>query len=153
MLKSYRVTTLCGSTRFKDEFYRVAKELTLEGWICLYPSVFSHNDNDPLDEDTIRMLANMHDLKIEMSDSIHVINKDGYIGKSTEREIIKALCENREVYFMEFASYELKKSLADKAIATGKYYIPAQKLAQAKTLGSNIDASATCIFNLMHSSF
>ena len=31
MIKNYKVITLCGSTRFKDEFMEVQKRLTLEG--------------------------------------------------------------------------------------------------------------------------
>lgn len=32
-LKDYKVITLCGSTKFKDEFMKVQKELTLNGYI------------------------------------------------------------------------------------------------------------------------
>ena len=38
MVKNYKVITLCGSTRFKDEFLKVQKELTLKGYI-----VIAHN--------------------------------------------------------------------------------------------------------------
>lgn len=31
MIGNYKVITLCGSTRFKDEFLQVQKELTLQG--------------------------------------------------------------------------------------------------------------------------
>ena len=30
MVKNYKVITLCGSTRFKDEFMKAQKELTLK---------------------------------------------------------------------------------------------------------------------------
>lgn len=33
--KEYPVVTLCGSTRFKDDFLRVQKELTLRGYIVI----------------------------------------------------------------------------------------------------------------------
>lgn len=32
-LKDYKVITLCGSTKFKDEFMKVQKELALNGYI------------------------------------------------------------------------------------------------------------------------
>ena len=31
MIKNYKVITLCGSTKFKDEFMSVQKDLTLKG--------------------------------------------------------------------------------------------------------------------------
>ena len=31
MVKNYKVITLCGSTRFKDEFMKAQKDLTLKG--------------------------------------------------------------------------------------------------------------------------
>ena len=41
MVGKYSVITLCGSTRFKNEFYEVQKKLTLEGNIVI--SVVSAN--------------------------------------------------------------------------------------------------------------
>lgn len=35
MQGKYKIVTLCGSTRFKDEFLRVQKELTLKGYIVI----------------------------------------------------------------------------------------------------------------------
>ena len=32
-MRKYKVITLCGSTKFKDEFMQVQKELTLKGYI------------------------------------------------------------------------------------------------------------------------
>ncbi len=38
MVGKYKVITLCGSTRFKDEFIRVQKQLTLQGNIVISPA-------------------------------------------------------------------------------------------------------------------
>ena len=38
----YPVVTLCGSTRFKKEFYEVQKRLTLEGNIVISVGLFGH---------------------------------------------------------------------------------------------------------------
>ena len=81
------IITLCGSTRFKDLFFTVAKELTLAGNIVLMPMVFHHADNDDLTEEQKIRLDNLHKLKINMSDAIFVVNVDGYIGESTKSEI------------------------------------------------------------------
>ena len=47
MVKNYKVITLCGSTRFKDEFLNVQKKLTLEGNIVISVGLFGHSgDNE-----------------------------------------------------------------------------------------------------------
>ncbi len=35
MVGKYKVVTLCGSTKFKDEFLKIQKELTLKGCIVI----------------------------------------------------------------------------------------------------------------------
>lgn len=98
---SYKIITLCGSTKFKDDFLRVQQELTLEGNIVISVGVFGHADNIPLDDDVKGMLDVMHKEKIRMADAIYVINKDGYIGKSTQSEIDFAKQLNKEIIYME----------------------------------------------------
>ena len=91
MVGKYPVITLCGSTRFKNSFYEAQKRLTLEGNIVISVGLFGHAGDEEvwegMDEDTVtetkRMLEDMHKRKIDMADSIFVINKDGYIGQST----------------------------------------------------------------------
>ena len=39
----YPVITLCGSTKFKDEFMKVQKQLTLKGHIVLTLGLFGHS--------------------------------------------------------------------------------------------------------------
>ena len=43
MVGKYKVVTLCGSTRFKDEFYKVQKELTLKGYIVISVGLYGHS--------------------------------------------------------------------------------------------------------------
>ena len=94
----YPVVTLCGSTRFKEEFEKVNKELTLQGNIVISVGLFGHSGDDEVWEgksedtttDTKRMLDDMHKRKIDMADKIFVINPGGYIGKSTWSEICYA---------------------------------------------------------------
>ena len=40
MIGNYKIITLCGSTRFKDDFMRVQKELTLKGNIVISVGLF-----------------------------------------------------------------------------------------------------------------
>lgn len=101
---SYRVITLCGSTRFKDAFMREQKRLTLEGNIVISVGLFGHSGDTEAwmnDGETKKMLDDMHKRKIDMSDGIYVINEGGYIGDSTRNEICYAILHDKTVEFME----------------------------------------------------
>lgn len=100
-LGNYKVITLCGSRKFKDDFIREGKRLTLEGNIVLSLSLMDNADNEVFDNHVKQMLGEMHKQKINMSDEIFVINKGGYIGESTRLEIAYALQNNKKVNYME----------------------------------------------------
>lgn len=97
---NYKVVTLCGSTKFKDDFIRVQKELTLAGVIVLTVGAFGHS-GDELTDVQKQELDDLHKAKIEMSDAIYVINKNGYIGESTQSEIEWAEELGKEIIYME----------------------------------------------------
>ena len=102
MVGKYKVITLCGSTRFKDEFMGVQKRLTLEGNIVISVGLFGHSgDNEVWIEGTKEMLDDMHLRKIDMADEIYVINVDGYIGTSTRNEIEYAERTGKVVRYLE----------------------------------------------------
>ena len=109
MVGKYKVITLCGSTRFKPEFMEAQKRLTLEGNIVISVGLFGHSGDeevwDGMDEGTLsktkEMLDDMHKRKIDMADSIYVINVGGYIGDSTRSEIEYALNTGKEVRYLE----------------------------------------------------
>jgi hypothetical protein len=102
MQGKYKVVTLCGSTRFKDEFLEVQKRLTLEGNIVISVGLFGHSgDNEVWSAGTKEMLDDMHKRKIDMADEIFVINKDGYIGSSTRSEIEYAKATGKAVRYLE----------------------------------------------------
>lgn len=109
MVGKYKVITLCGSTKFKDDFIREQKRLTLEGNIILTVGLFGHSgDNEVwenMDDGTLtktkEMLDDMHKRKIDMADEIFVINKGGYIGSSTRSEIEYAIKTGKKVNYME----------------------------------------------------
>ena len=100
MIGNYTVITLCGSTRFKEDFERINKQLTLAGNIVISVGCFGHA-GDSFTEDQKIMLDDMHKRKIDMADAIYVINKDGYIGSSTRSEIQYALRTGKRVIYME----------------------------------------------------
>lgn len=102
MVGKYKVITLCGSTKFKDDFLKEQKRLTLEGNIVISVGLFGHSgDNEAMDIKTKEMLDDMHKRKIDMADEIFVINKNNYIGSSTKSEIEYALKNNKVVKYME----------------------------------------------------
>ena len=57
MQGKYPVITLCGSTRFKDQFMEVQKKLTLEGNIVFSVGLFGHSGDsevwENMDEGTL----------------------------------------------------------------------------------------------------
>ena len=106
MIKNYKVITLCGSTRFKDEFMKAQRDLTLKGNIVISVGLFGHAvEWDNMDEETINktkeMLDDMHKRKIDMADEIFVINVGGYIGSSTKSEIEYATKTGKKVNYLE----------------------------------------------------
>lgn len=109
MVGKYSVVTLCGSTRFKDEFMEAQKRLTLEGNIVISVGLFGHSGDqevwENMDEGTLtktkEMLDDMHKRKIDMADSIYVINVGGYIGESTRSEIDYAKDHGKKICYLE----------------------------------------------------
>ena len=102
--KKYEIITLCGSTKFKDEFIKAQEELTLQGKIVISVGLFGHADNkygNEITEEIKTMLDDIHKRKIDLSDAIYVINKNGYIGSSTKSEIEYALRNNKKIYYLE----------------------------------------------------
>ena len=101
MIGKYKVITLCGSTKFRDEFIAAQKKLTLEGNIVISVGLFGHSGDDEVwSEETKIMLDDMHKRKIDMADEIFVINVGGYIGESTKSEIEYAIKSNKAVKYL-----------------------------------------------------
>ena len=102
MVGKYKVITLCGSTRFKDQFMEAQKRLTLEGNIVISVGLFGHSgDEEVWKPGTKEMLDDMHRAKIDMADEIFVINVGRYIGESTRSEIEYAMANGKPVRYLE----------------------------------------------------
>jgi len=109
MVGEYKVITLCGSTRFKNEFMEVQKRLTLEGNIVISVGLFGHSGDNEVWENmnegtltrTKEMLDDMHKRKIDMADEIFILNVGGYIGDSTRSEIEYAIATGKAVRYLE----------------------------------------------------
>ena len=99
MSNTAKVVVLSGSTRFREEFEEVAAALTLNGVIVLMPHVWVRSDpaySDISEEDKFS-LDELHLRKIDMADSVLVINPGGYIGASTAKEIEYAMMKGVQV--------------------------------------------------------
>ncbi len=92
-----KIITLCGSAKFQEDFTREQARLTMEGNIVLSVGMFALPEQ-------LQMLRDIHKRKIDMSDEIFVINKNGYIGESTRGEIAYAKRGNKKVAYMESAA-------------------------------------------------
>ena len=102
MVQNYKVITLCGSTRFREQYMEVQKRLTLEGSIVISVGLFGHSgDEEVWKPGTKEMLDDMHLRKIDMADEIFVINVGGYIGESTRGEIAYAVKTGKKVSYLE----------------------------------------------------
>jgi NAD(P)H-nitrite reductase large subunit len=101
MIGKYKIITLCGSTKFKDEFIEAQKRLTLEGNVVISVGLFGHSgDNEVWSESTKEMLDDMHKRKIDLADEIFVINVGGYIGASTKSEIEYAISTGKLIRYL-----------------------------------------------------
>ena len=101
MVGKYPVITLCGSTRFKEQFLEAQKRLTLAGNIVISVGLFGHSGDDEVwTEGTKEMLDDMHKRKIDIADAIYVINVDGYIGSSARSEIEYAKSQGKVIRYL-----------------------------------------------------
>lgn len=97
-MEKFNIITLCGSTRFKDEFEMLNKHLTLEGNVVISVGLFGHA-GDIITEEEKQLLDRIHKAKIDLCDEIYVINKDGYVGESTLSEINYAIKNGKKVSY------------------------------------------------------
>jgi hypothetical protein len=105
-----KVYTLCGSTRFPDAFHIANMHLSMKGHIVISLGLFGHADepcgakfvtsdgNEQTEEK--QMLDQLHYRKIDLCDTIFVINVCGYVGSSTKREIAYAIEHGKSVEYM-----------------------------------------------------
>ena len=96
-----KIICLCGSTKFKAEFEKANRQLTLKGYIVLAPGVFMHSDGTRLTTDQKIKLDQLHKIKIDMSDQIFVVAVGGYIGPSTRSEIDYAEKLGKRITYLE----------------------------------------------------
>ncbi len=97
------VICLCGSTRFAEAYAKAYREVSLAGKIVLSVGVMVHAGEEPIRDDgpEKRGLDELHLRKIDLCDSVLVLNVGGYIGDSTRREIAYARSTGKPVVYLE----------------------------------------------------
>lgn len=102
------IVCLCGSTRFHDAFAKAQSDETVAGRIVLTIGCNTHSDEElfahlsPADFRSLKArLDVLHLHKIDLADEILVLNVGGYIGESTEREIVYAQSRDKRVRYLE----------------------------------------------------
>lgn len=122
-----RVVCLCGSTRFIEQFFRSGWYETLEKRIVLSVGVCLDHPGDAEGGHVGEalgvkdMLDELHFRKIDLANDVLVLNVDGYIGESTQREIAYALATDTPVRFLNewhgrewmAAKYEILRAQVD----------------------------------------
>jgi hypothetical protein len=95
-----KVITICGSLKFIEEMKFYAEKLELEG-NCVLTIIYPTKDKEKYTSDEIHFLQMAHYKKIDLSDKIFVINKNGYIGEAVKAEIEYAKLKHKESIYME----------------------------------------------------
>ena len=143
MQGKYKVITLCGSTRFKEQFLEAQKHLTLEGNIVISVGLFGHSGDDEVwSEGTKEMLDDMHKRKIDMADEVFVINVGGYIGSSTRSEIEYARRAGKTVRYLEEQNSERQAAL-------NRYVAQFTSLNTARRMGKSAPHKAVMLISII----
>lgn len=93
-----KIVTICGSMRFKDKMMEISKELEIKNKYVVIQCIYS---NDKFTEKEQQILSDLHYNKIKISDAIYVVNVNGYIGNSTDKEIEYAKKLGKEIMYLE----------------------------------------------------
>ncbi|CAH2714848.1 hypothetical protein BACCIP111895_02024 [Neobacillus rhizosphaerae] len=97
-----KVITLCGSTKFKEQFEKANAYLTLQGNIVISLGFFEQSEGIVITQEQVNLFKKIHYRKIDMSDEIFVIDVNGYIGNSTRKEIEYAKSNGKTIrYFSQ----------------------------------------------------
>lgn len=96
----YSVINLIGSTKYKDLFRELEEKLSIAGYLVFSPLVYNQTgDNPECGEEVKKILDIEANLKSNISDIVFVVDKDGYIGNSTRKQVEHATLLNKTVLY------------------------------------------------------
>lgn len=123
-----KIICLCGSTKFKQEYESINWVLTMQGCIVLSVGCFRNDDDLNISNSLKENLDELHLDKIRLADEVYVINVDGYIGESTEKEIEFATKLGKKItYLMPLSREYLIKQLIKKISKLTREFIDDSK--------------------------
>ena len=93
-----KIITICGSLKFQEEMMKIAQKLALEGNCVLTPTYPVLKDIT-ISDDQIKFLKDEHFKRIELSNTIFVVDVNDYIGNSTNLEIEYAKRLGKEIIY------------------------------------------------------
>lgn len=96
-----KIVTICGSLKFEADIKYWAEKLILEG-NCVLSIIYPINhDLGANNLEQHEIFTKAHRKRIDLSDAVFVVNKNGYIGDSTQKEIEYAKAWGKEIIFLE----------------------------------------------------
>lgn len=107
------IITICGSVSktSREEWDAYAQTQTLSGNIVLTVNVWGLREwlHSKEGEKQKKLLDKVHFKKIEMSDEVHILVSNNYIGESTQNEIEHANLHNKKIIFIPSVKIEVEK--------------------------------------------
>ena len=94
-----KIITICGSLKFQKEMMEISEKLELEGNCVITPIYPARASKDDYTKEEFLMFDKMHKEKINLADTIVVVNVNNYIGTSTNNEIEYAKKLNKEIIY------------------------------------------------------
>lgn len=97
-----KTVCLCGSFKFYHEMSKVEEILVRNGLKCIKPVPFPHGDpGNRRTREEEKIGTKEHIENVKQADIIYVVDKDGYVGRSTSVEIGVAYGLGKKIYAME----------------------------------------------------
>jgi hypothetical protein len=100
------IVCLCGSTRFMEAFQEANLKETLAGNIVLSVGTNTKSDaqltreNYFADPEIKIRLDELHKRKIDLADTVYILNVNGYIGESTQSELDYAIQKEKKIRYL-----------------------------------------------------
>ncbi|MBQ9531295.1 MAG: hypothetical protein IJR70_04410 [Eubacterium sp.] len=93
-----KTVTICGSMRFEEEMKKIAFILESKQGYNVLQCVYNTDNIEILPDDKRRLEA-AHFKKIELSDSVYIVDIGGYIGEQVKKEIEYAKSIGKEIIY------------------------------------------------------
>lgn len=114
------VITLCGSSKYEQEFKLANAYLSLKGNVVISLGIFGHSNKIEFKEEQKILLDDIHKQKIDISDEIFVIDVDKYIGMSTKSEIDYAMIRMMKIRYWSKEENKIREYLKNNNIIIWK---------------------------------